>query len=494
MARGEPASTDKNHLLLPFLLACTDPSVGPVDQVILTREPDHSRVQPVTWDAADNHYTISDTIDPRLLFLSFIGPSFSTDRYCDSMDNGYLPGSLDRLDLGNSDEELQSRISLLELDLQQVTATEPHVQDFLSSGSSAAFFTASNFRQGIKAFFQWEQLLATLIHQPTFHPVQVDPTLLLAIALSGSTYLHYRQGITGSDSDSLTLRDIAEKYIFNRVEQLLSSTDPTVDSQRTLELCQATYIIVTLQSCVKDAKIRQRVITKCHPMLIDLLRSLDIIGSKHRSRESEQDWHIFVYNESCIRLVHWVFINDAWFTLFSNHPPAMTISDMTSYLPCQDALWNVDCSASFNSLGFQQDVSSALPCLKSLMSGLLGDEWTESTMALYKQLDVKHFLVIILAFQHVIFHSHTSMLVDNSSLLLFRGLDRWSQQWDDAMSRMNIEGRKSLGLVTYSTELAFLSRRILEVNSAKEGIKPKYLQRNVTYDTVALYQFIRQCI
>ncbi|RDW72231.1 hypothetical protein BP5796_08265 [Coleophoma crateriformis] len=335
MSMGEPASTDKNHLLLPFLLACTDPSVGPVDEVILTREPEHSRVQPAAWDSADNHYTISDTIDPRLLFLSFISPSFSTDLYCDSLDNGYLPGSFDRLDLGTSDEDLQSRVSLLEFDLQQVTAAEPHVQDFLSRGSSAAFFTASNFRQGIKAFFQWEQLLATLIHQPTFHPVQVDLTLLLAIALSGSTYLHYRQGITGFDSGSLALRGIAEKYFFNRVEQLLSSTDSTIDSQRTLESCQAAYIIATLQSCVKDAKIRQRVITKCHPMLVDLLRSLDMIGSRHGSPESEQDWHIFVYKESCVRLVHWVFINDAWFTLFSNHPPAMTSlrHDQLSSLP-----------------------------------------------------------------------------------------------------------------------------------------------------------------
>jgi Fungal specific transcription factor domain/Fungal Zn(2)-Cys(6) binuclear cluster domain len=372
---SDPTHRARKAPALPFLLACTDPSVGPVDEVILTGEPEHDPDQPAAWETSGNHDPISDTIDPRLLFLSFIGPSFSMDLDCDGMDDEHL-------DLGNSDEELRTRVSLLEADLQQVAVAEPHVQNF------ATFFTVSNFRECIKVFFQREHLLATLIYRPTFHPDQVDPTLLLAIAIAGSTYLHYRQGSTGSASFALALRGIAEKYIFRRVEQLLGSTVP---SQRTLELCQAAYIIETLQSCVKDAKIRQRLITKCHPMLVELLRSLDMIGSRH---ESPEDWDMFVYKESCIRLVHWVFINDAWFTLFSNHPPAMTFFDMSSHLPCGDELWNVD-STSFDNLRLQQDFNSTSPCLKALISGLLGDEWTESTVALYKRLDVNHFLVLI---------------------------------------------------------------------------------------------------
>lgn len=391
-----PPSTDKNHLsVLPFLLACTDPSVGPVDEVILTREPEHNAGPPAAWESSHNPDTISDTIDPRLLFLSFIGPSFSIDIDCDSMDNEHLPAIVDRVDLGNSDEELRAQVSLLEAGLQKVAAAETYVDHFLDTGSSATFFTVSNFRKCIKVFFQREQLLATIIHRPTFDPTQVDPTLLLAIAVSGSTYLDYRQGNMGFTSFALALRVIAEKYIFHRVEQLLGSAVHSAHSQGALELCQAAYIIETLQSCVKDAKIRQRLITTCHPMLVDLLRSLDIVGSRHGSLDSEQGWHLFVYKESCIRLAHWVFINDAWFTLFSNHPPAMTFLDMSSHLPCGDKFWNADSPASFDSLGFQQDFSPNLPCLKSLISGLLGDEWT-STVALYRRLDVKHFLVIIL--------------------------------------------------------------------------------------------------
>ena len=377
------------------MLACTDPAIGTVDEIILTREPEQSPGQPASYqDSSDNYdITISDTIDPRLLFLSFIGPSFSMDLDRNDTDGEYLPGStLGRPDPGNSDEELRARVSLLQVGLRQVATVDSHIQSFLATESSAAFFTVSNFRECIEVFFQREQLLATIIHKPTFRPDQADPSLLLAIAVSGSAYIHYRQGNNaGPASFVLTLREIAEKYIFHRVEQLLGSTT-SADAQQSLELCQAAYIIETLQSCVKNAKIRQRLITKCHPMLVDLLRDLDIIRTRH---EPDQDWTMFVRKESRIRLAHWAFINDGWFTLFSNHPPAMTFFDMTGHLPCRDELWNADRAASFESLRSQEDFSSSLPCPKFLISALLGDEWTEGTVALFQHLDIKHFLVII---------------------------------------------------------------------------------------------------
>lgn len=389
-------SIDKNHFALPFLLASTDPSVGPVDEVILNNVPEHNSGQLPAWESSGSHDIVSDTIDPRLLLMSIIRPSFTMDLDCNGIGDDDFSGTLDRINLRGSDEELHTRISLLEVDLQQAAVATPYVPDFLSTSSSAAFFTVLNFRECIKAFFQVDILLATIIHRSSFQPEQVDPTLLLAIAISGSAYLHYKKESTTSACFALALRGVAERYIFHRVEQLLESSVLPVDSQSALELCQAAYIIETLQSCVKDIRIRRRIITKCHPMLVDLLRRLEIVGSRHGSLELEQDWHMFVYKESCVRLVHWVFINDAWFTLFSNHPPAMTILEMSSNLPCADRPWNADSSAKFYSLRSQEEFNSSLPCLKSLISGLLADGWTgSSTVDLFKQLDVKHFLVII---------------------------------------------------------------------------------------------------
>lgn len=176
---------------------------------------------------------------------------------------------------------------------------------------------------------------------------------------------------------------------------MLDSAFHSNNMLQVLELCQAAYIIATLQSCVKDVKTRQRLITKYHPMLVNLLRASHMMSVKHNLPESESDWHIFIYKESCIRLIHWVFINDAWFSLFSNHPPAMTLLDVNNQLPCEDKLWNAQCNATFQSLMIYQNLSASVSCLNVLMSGLLGEMWTDKSMEIYRQLDVKHFLIII---------------------------------------------------------------------------------------------------
>lgn len=101
-------------------------------------------------------------------------------------------------------------------------------------------------------------------------------------------------------------------------------------------------------------------------------------------------------------------------------------------------------------------------------------------------------MTYILAFQHVIFHHHTSVLVDSSSSVLLRGLDRWSVLWDAAIDRMDIEEQRWLGVVKYSTGIAFISKRIIQASKTEAGMRSSYLQRIVAYDTVALYQFMRQ--
>ncbi|KIW06920.1 uncharacterized protein PV09_02589 [Verruconis gallopava] len=492
----ELLSRDKNRNRLSFMLACTDPCAGPVDEVLITREPKDEAFQAPILDTPANLNPIADTIDPRVLFLSLIGPSFSTDLDFDDLNDAPERRTQDRLSLDKSDQELQELVSILAFELHQIAGQDTHLQSCVNTSCFDEFFTVPNFRDCIKVFFQREQLLATVIHGSTFRPNHVDPTLLLAVVVAGSVYLHYRQGSVGFTSFLLTLRAIAEKFVFQSVEELVGSTyEASSDAQRTLEICQAAYIVVTLQFCVKDVNIRQRLVTKCHPTLVDLLRNRKMTGTRHSAPGSEQSWHTFVYKESCIRLVHWVFINDAWFTLFSNHPPAMTFLDMSGHLPCRDELWNADCPEDFMRVVSQEGGAVGTPCLKSLMSGLLGEEWTEHTMALYGLLDVKHFLTIIFAFQHVIFHHHhlqTLVSLENSTSVLSRGLERWSELWRIASSRAEIQERNSLGLAKYSDELGFLFRRLIEAGD-EESMQLKFLHRSVTYDTASLHQFVQKC-
>jgi len=395
-ATEKPAPKDSSHPALSFLLGCADPFGVPVDEVILDGEPEHGRVNPVAHESHHTRATVSDTIDPRLLFLGFMGPSFDTAVEYDGMNCGHRQDAVDRLHLDTSDNELEARVVLLAVELQQVAIAMPNFENFPSLSPFTAFFTATTFRDCIAAFFHRGHLLASIIHLPTFHLGLVDPTLLLAIALSGSTYLHYRKESPLSTAFSLALQELAEKYIFHRVNQSLYATAYSASSREALELCQAAYLIETLQMFVKDSTVRQRIISKRHPTLVVLLRSLDVMRSKHESPQLELDWHLFMYKESWIRLVTWTFINDAWLILFSNHPPAMTVSEICGHLPCSDSLWNVDNSASFDHIRIQQDFSSNSQCLRSLVSGLLNNEWAERTSARFNQLDVQHLHVVIL--------------------------------------------------------------------------------------------------
>jgi hypothetical protein len=63
------------------------------------------------------------------------------------------------------------------------------------------------------------------------------------------------------------------------------------------------------------------------------------------------------------------------------------------------------------------------------------------------------------------------------------------------MNRIDNEEQRWLGVVKYSAGIAFISKRIMEASKTEDGMQSKYVQRTVTYDTVALYQFMRQfCI
>lgn len=390
------ALPDKEPVSLPFLLACTNTSIASMDEIIVTSEIKSASKPLPTGASPDCFYHLtSATIDPRFLFSSFLNPSLVSDLQADDPASPDCCIDLHELDLDISNEELQGRISVLESRLRLLAASEPRFAGVMNTDSATAFFNLSGFQECIKAFFEEEQLLATLIHKPTFHATQVDITLLLGIAVSGSTYLHYRRTSTEFIAFIRNLRELTEKYIFSCVDRAIETPGRVEKSQQMLELCQAAYIIATLQSCVKDPGTRQRIITKHHPMLVALLRRLDILESRHNVLISGREWHMFVYTESCIRLSHWVFINDAWLSMFSNHPPTMTILEMTCHLPCEDRFWESKNYEAFVDQNFQQVFKPSIPCLKSLVSGLMGNEWTESLSGVYQGLHIRHYLILI---------------------------------------------------------------------------------------------------
>lgn len=378
---------------MSFLLGCANPLGGHVDTVILDGEPEleHDEVVPPKLESPTPSADIQDTIDPRLLFLGYLDAPFE---YASEYEGMNLMKGQNRLELQISDDQFEGRIGILATSLIQVATSVPELRSVLNMDLFSAFFRPANFLVCIAAFFYRGHLLASIIHFPTFRLDHVDMTLLLAIALSGSIYLHHRKESPPPDVFTLALQGVAEKYIFDRVDQSISIANTSSDSRgEILELCQAAYLIETLQMFVKDSIVRQRLVSKRHPSLVAFLRHINVMGLQHEAPQS--NWHLFVCRESWVRLVTWTFINDAWLVLFSNHPPAMTLDDMRGELPFGDELWHADDIASFNLL-INERGFSASPCLRDLVMGLLNDEWTECTSTQFKHLDVRHLHVVIL--------------------------------------------------------------------------------------------------
>lgn len=72
-------------------------------------------------------------------------------------------------------------------------------------------------------------------------------------------------------------------------------------------------------------------------------------------------------------------------------------------------------------------------------------------------------------------------------------LDRWEPIWDRAIDRVPSNQQQWLGIVRYSREIAWLTRKIIETSITKESEHSSYLQKIGIYSPVSIHQFIQRC-
>jgi hypothetical protein len=387
------------HKPFDFLLRCTDLRANLVNDGLVAGEPESGPRTTLTVatvdslggdnraDAAgiDDHVVVpgsdciaTETIDPQLLFLGLVDPYF--DLSLNSNPPLGLPSS--------PDEALAAKIFLLKGDLEQVVVVEYGRQGLATDCSFDDFFTVSNFRHLITTFFGRRQLLARMIHVPTFDSGEVDSSLLLSVVLCG---LAYSARTADNKRLSAALQDKAEKYVFKRLKQLQNVDKSAI----ALETCQAAYLITILQISRNDSTIRRRAVTRRQPALIDALRRLGIL-SESNTTARQTDWHAFVYRESAARLAAFAIFNDGLLALFCNNPPATTVSEMQSSLPCRDEPWEADSQETFEA-EISKSGSNSQPsiCMKDVLTTLLADTWDLTTGAISDALSVFDLYAVI---------------------------------------------------------------------------------------------------
>lgn len=406
--RNETRDAPKEGCLnLTALLKWTDPKIVSLSDMIV-EQPEKDTVETSQqeqktrpyerWDLPFQHL-VDDTIDPRLLLLGLIDSS--PDQIMAYGDNctGSPPDMLFPLQAleGTSGRDLTKRMSQLAADLRRFAVCKPHLHHILDTALIDEFLTSTNCLALIAAYsrrqyyHQWP-----IVHWPTFNPEQAALPLLLAIMLTGDTYSCRRNETSGRVSPTSAMQKIADKYIFSHIKTCTSMESPTTNPHEVLELCQAAFLMNCLHINMNDIVLRQRVITNRHPLLISALRRLGLTGTIRELSGPGLEWHTFIYRETCIRLVTWTFLIDSLLTVYFNHPPLMSLAEMSSPLPCNDDAWDAGSLSSFNELMGRGHSSSRMLCLKVLVASLLSKDWINALDATYDELSTQHLYIILM--------------------------------------------------------------------------------------------------
>jgi hypothetical protein len=74
---------------------------------------------------------------------------------------------------------------------------------------------------------------------------------------------------------------------------------------------------------------------------------------------------------------------------------------------------------------------------------------------------------------------------------LLHALETWQKLWCEALEQLADDDRKWLGVANNVSDLAHLTRRIIEVAAGPQASSSRYLQRIPSFGTRDLHEFMR---
>lgn len=411
------------------------------------------------------------TIDPRLLFTGLDIPAHD-DLGEDGFEGRTVPASF----IVNGPSRLMS-------ELLDFLRRHPGVGKDMDRVSLQNFFSNENCEKFVSTAYRRRHYHSPVIHWATLDLEKIAPPLLLALVLTGATYSLWHETDSDDNRFPQRLQVLADKYIFSSLRtQVGMDITGNNNSQQTLEILQAAYLVNYLHISMNDVDMRRRVMTKRHPTLVMYVTELRLSCSQHTAGEMTQE---FIFRESCVRLGTWTFLTDALLTLFFNNPPTMTLPGLRCDMPCSEEIWDAE------TLNVTEVPLSGFD-LNRLIRGLLNEgEWSSDTAAMYESLSVQQLHAAIFAMQPMIFTWHTMLRPTAVAQALLCGLQQWRRLWDTAIDRVDVSQRQWLGVVRHAPEIAWLSLRTVQVMMEGKDRDSKYLQRIATYDLTDFHQFIR---
>jgi hypothetical protein len=86
------------------------------------------------------------------------------------------------------------------------------------------------------------------------------------------------------------------------------------------------------------------------------------------------------------------------------------------------------------------------------------------------------------------------MNLASQSQRLLHALCTWQELWRKALAQLAQDDRKWLGVANNVSDLAHLTRRIIEVAAGPQAASSRYLQRVPSFGTRELHEFLRMFV
>ncbi|KAI1828262.1 hypothetical protein F4861DRAFT_174058 [Xylaria intraflava] len=472
---------------LPFLLKVTDPGLESITGVLICKEPERDS-QGFSFPSDVSPATLSSVSSD--LFFGYTGTSENGSLEIHGIDLGYSQYDEDifgLMPLNIPNDSVTARLDRLVDDLRNMLCLKPKLREQFDRHGCARLFTAPNLQKYLKAFYCRRHYQLPLIHWATFDLETASNQLLLAAMLTGASYSRHDENSLNKDCHLNALYETAEKYIFKDLKSLFYSNYLDTPSKEQVQLCQAGLLMLGLKYDMNNGATVERITTKRLPILVKALRKMNLNKTRH---DQASEWETFIYRETCIRLVTWTWSMDALDILIYNNPPLMTIAELSGQLPCAEALWDATSREEFEARKSNAVLYSDFLCLKTLVSGLLSEDWPEAVESSYGELTIYHLHNLVFGLQPILYNIHTGMLPATFSSVILRALDRWDSLWDKAIRRIPPDKLQWLGVCKNSREFSSLTRRIVEVFETAKGEQPRYLRRIPAADMTDIHQFI----
>lgn len=159
--------------------------------------------------------------------------------------------------------------------------TDPSYRESFDMSSAERAFSSENLRRFCNAFFRLSHVHFPIVHMPSFG-TGTHPTLLIAVALAGA----FRIPLDDDVQAARRYMRLVEEYIFRDFVGVKALTAETV------QILQATVVVVHLLMLNNNAPIRLRSRTDRLPKLVAKIRQLGLTSRPH---------DLDLFSEKCTR-------------------------------------------------------------------------------------------------------------------------------------------------------------------------------------------------